>query len=240
MQSKSRLIAFVLITALLCGCMDNETTTTTLQTTTTLVPECVLSMCDCKCHPKGTTREETEGVLCGINCLGEYKVAGCEYKDNACTEIKVEDTGVGIANPASVKCIQDNGVLKIINSPEGQRGLCLFPDGSVCEEWAHFRGECSQGECMKKCDNIGTRSEGWYDCNGELLYWETCSRITGEFKECAGFQKGGICTMQYDPVCAKIQFDGGVFWATYGSACSACSDDQVNVLGYMSGECPTG
>jgi putative hemolysin len=81
----------------------------------------------------------------------------------------------GLANPASVKCEQDDGELKILDREEGQVGYCFFTDGSVCEEWAYFRGECAQGACQKKCDAIGSRSEGWYDCNGELLYWDRCS-----------------------------------------------------------------
>lgn len=49
----------------------------------------------------------------------------------------------GIANPASVYCVEHNGTLDIRDTPEGQAGYCTFPGGSVCEEWAYFRGECA-------------------------------------------------------------------------------------------------
>lgn len=49
--------------------------------------DCVLSLCDCKCYPKGETREEKEGVLCGINCVGIYGVGGCEVVDGKCKEV---------------------------------------------------------------------------------------------------------------------------------------------------------
>lgn len=49
--------------------------------------ECRLSLCDCKCHPAGQTPEELTGKLCGINCLGEFNVTGCEYADGICREI---------------------------------------------------------------------------------------------------------------------------------------------------------
>lgn len=49
--------------------------------------ECSLSLCDCKCYPKGETREEKEGVICGINCLGIYGVYGCEAVNGECKEI---------------------------------------------------------------------------------------------------------------------------------------------------------
>ena len=79
-----------------------------------------------------------------------------------------------MANPASVKCIENGGKLRVVTESAGQRGICLFPDGSVCDEWAFFNGNCSKGSCMMSCEAIGTRSEGWYDCNGDLLYWDNC------------------------------------------------------------------
>jgi uncharacterized protein len=54
--------------------------------------------------------------------------------------------GAGMANPASVFCEQQGGKLEIrTGSDGGQFGMCLFPDGSECEEWAFFRGECAPG-----------------------------------------------------------------------------------------------
>ena len=88
-----------------------------------------------------------------------------------------------IANPASVKCLKDGGQEKIINGILGQSGLCLFPDGSVCDEWAYYRDECSKGACKRTCGQIGTRSKGWYDCNGKLLFYDNC---TGENPNTAG------------------------------------------------------
>lgn len=49
--------------------------------------DCQLSLCDCKCHLFGETPEEKTGVLCGINCLGEYGVSGCECISGKCTEV---------------------------------------------------------------------------------------------------------------------------------------------------------
>ena len=50
-----------------------------------------------------------------------------------------------IANPASVNCIEKGGKLSIVDKPEGQVGMCTLSDGTVCEEWAYFRGECTKG-----------------------------------------------------------------------------------------------
>ena len=48
-----------------------------------------------------------------------------------------------IPNPASVYCEENNGTLEIRTSSDGsQSGYCIFYDGSECEEWIYYRGEC--------------------------------------------------------------------------------------------------
>lgn len=48
-----------------------------------------------------------------------------------------------IPNPASVYCEQNGGKLEIVTAADSsQSGICIFPDGSSCDEWAYFRGEC--------------------------------------------------------------------------------------------------
>ncbi|MBI5966194.1 MAG: DUF333 domain-containing protein [Chloroflexi bacterium] len=50
----------------------------------------------------------------------------------------------GIPNPASVYCTQQENKLEIRTAPDGsQSGVCVFPDGSSCDEWAYYRGECA-------------------------------------------------------------------------------------------------
>jgi len=70
----------------------------------------------------------------------------------ACTALKVqnpEPTATDIPqanmpNPASVYCEQNSYTLEIRTAADGsQSGVCIFPDGSTCDEWAYFRGECS-------------------------------------------------------------------------------------------------
>jgi hypothetical protein len=49
----------------------------------------------------------------------------------------------GMPNPASVYCTQEGNKLEIRTAADGsQNGICVFPDGSTCDEWAYFRGEC--------------------------------------------------------------------------------------------------
>jgi putative hemolysin len=51
----------------------------------------------------------------------------------------------GTANPASVYCAQNGGMLSVITAPDGsQSGRCKFSDGRDCEEWDYFRSKICQ------------------------------------------------------------------------------------------------
>ena len=48
-----------------------------------------------------------------------------------------------LPNPASVYCEGHGNRLEIRTAADGsQSGACIFPDGSQCDEWAYYRGEC--------------------------------------------------------------------------------------------------
>jgi putative hemolysin len=52
-----------------------------------------------------------------------------------------------LANPAAVYCIEQGGVHEIREHDDGgQYGVCIFDDGSECDAWAYFRGECAPGD----------------------------------------------------------------------------------------------
>ncbi|MFA4906797.1 MAG: DUF333 domain-containing protein [archaeon] len=61
------------------------------------------------------------------------------------------DNNSSIANPASVYCLQQGGKLEIRkDANENEFGVCVFPNGSECEEWSYFRGECRQTKETKR------------------------------------------------------------------------------------------
>jgi putative hemolysin len=66
----------------------------------------------------------------------------------ACTSRPVTPTPeASLPNPASVHCEQNGGKLELRQDASGGvAGICIFPDGSECDEWAFFRGECQPGE----------------------------------------------------------------------------------------------
>jgi putative hemolysin len=64
-----------------------------------------------------------------------------------CQPVLPETAPAQLANPASVHCGEQGGTLDIRTDADGgQVGYCQFDDGSECEEWAFFRGDCQPGE----------------------------------------------------------------------------------------------
>jgi putative hemolysin len=50
---------------------------------------------------------------------------------------------VNMPNPASVYCKEQGNKLEIRTAADGsQIGICAFPNGDTCDEWAYFREEC--------------------------------------------------------------------------------------------------
>ncbi|MEJ2330991.1 MAG: DUF333 domain-containing protein, partial [Gammaproteobacteria bacterium] len=64
---------------------------------------------------------------------------------SGCVTISSAEPDAGLANPASVYCEEQGHTLEMRTDDSGTYGVCIFPDGSECEEWAYFRGECEQG-----------------------------------------------------------------------------------------------
>jgi putative hemolysin len=48
----------------------------------------------------------------------------------------------GIPNPAAVYCSLLGYGYEIVDTPEGQYGICMLPDGSSCDEWRFFECKC--------------------------------------------------------------------------------------------------
>jgi len=73
-------------------------------------------------------------------------ITACNSKQGiAPTETPPNIPEANIPNPASVYCEEQGGKVEIRDTEAGQYGICIFPDGSGCDEWALFHGICKQG-----------------------------------------------------------------------------------------------
>jgi parallel beta-helix repeat protein len=73
-----------------------------------------------------------------------------------------QDGMIGSANPAAVYCLELGYEYRVINEPFGQKGVCVFPDGSECEAWAFLEGKCGQefSYCEKCGYSMQTMNDG--------------------------------------------------------------------------------
>lgn len=78
-------------------------------------------------------------LLCGL--IASCQPAGTQQTDETPASSPAE--GAGLPNPASAYCLEQGYKHEIRTAADGsQSGVCIFPDGSECDEWTYYRGEC--------------------------------------------------------------------------------------------------
>ena len=99
----------------------------------------------------GNHRQFRYGMIgLGIMVVLVMLVCGCiqqEATPPATSTPAATQTSAGMPNPASVFCGQAGGTLELEKDVSGNEyGMCIFRNGTSCEEWALFRGEgCKPG-----------------------------------------------------------------------------------------------
>jgi len=85
----------------------------------------------------------------------------------------------GMANPAAVYCRELGYEYEIADTDEGQSGICIFPDGSRCNEWSFLQGKCGQSRsyCARHGYGLITKTDGKNPLSRE---YSVCVRSRGE------------------------------------------------------------
>ncbi|MNS80261.1 hypothetical protein D3C72_1139360 [compost metagenome] len=73
-----------------------------------------------------------------ILSLNPLAITLCALAVSACAQTEPQPR-IGMPNPASAHCVKMGGTLQIKDTPKGQVGICVLPDGSQVEEWELFR-----------------------------------------------------------------------------------------------------
>lgn len=72
--------------------------------------------------------------------LGFIMMAGVALGLVACKTTDAKDPErIGMANPASVFCIESGGISSTVETADGQAGVCTLPTGEAIDEWEHYR-----------------------------------------------------------------------------------------------------
>ena len=79
---------------------------------------------------------------------------------SAVTPMSAGTLPADMPNPASVYCEEQGYRSEIRTASDGsQTGYCIFPDGSECDEWMYYRGECGPSDSSPQpADEI---VDGW-------------------------------------------------------------------------------
>jgi putative hemolysin len=85
---------------------------------------------------------------CSPACVVDIKTktADINWRCTGAIVPTAEMPGASMANPAAENCVKQGGTVSIQKNSDGSEyGLCIFPNGNQCEEWAMQRGECPIG-----------------------------------------------------------------------------------------------
>lgn len=167
--------------------------------------------------------------------------------DNETPPNPPEDNGTGMANPASVNCVEKGYTLEIRkDATGGEIGYCKFPNGRECEEWAFFRGNCDETRPIiaqegETCAGIAAiQCADGLECTGVESYPDaggTCTKPVPSLFTTCPIERGEICTTQYDPVCGRSGTDESTYgYETYSNSCVACSKSSPVTI-YARGTC---
>ncbi len=194
-------------------------------------------------------------------------IAGCSTTPTQSSEVIVPEilptsspqpTMASLPNPASVYCEQQGNRSEIRTAADGsQSGVCIFPDGSECDEWAYYRGECAPASQADP-----TRVPGEAFC--EMLGYTLASQPApdGSTKTVCLFDDGSTC----DPTallkgecvplsqimampnpaaayCKQQGYQSEISTAADGSQNAICifpDGSQCDDWAYLRGECTVG
>jgi putative hemolysin len=68
----------------------------------------------------------------------------------------------GMADPAAVYCSELGYAYEVVDTGEGQQGICVLPDGSRCDAWGFLEGKCGQSYsyCARQGYKVITKTDG--------------------------------------------------------------------------------
>jgi putative hemolysin len=114
------------------------------------------------------------------------------------TEAPTGGGDIGLANPASVHCTEQGYELDMRSDETGgQFGVCVFPDGSECDEWAFFRGECGPATAAGPTP-LPTTEEPVEDWAGLIISNPTGAQFDDYFER-QSFEDGSYGIDSMDP-----------------------------------------
>lgn len=144
-------------TILLTGCADDglvEVKNDTDELKCDTDSDCVEASC---CHSSSCVHKENAPDCDGVFCTQECKKGTLDCGQGSCKCVEGDCKAVmkknytnndkELPNPAAVHCNEEGHQYEIREDEEGnQYGVCIFSDGSECDAWEYYEGECGKNE----------------------------------------------------------------------------------------------
>ena len=96
-------------------------------------------------------------VILGIvlnGCTVYEAASGSIRKRLFASPFRLRTMPLEFSNPASKNCEQNGFQVKIRTASDGSQSVvCIFPDGTACDEWAYLRGECGPTPIVPVLEN---------------------------------------------------------------------------------------
>ena len=96
----------------------------------------------------------------------EHEQTENQQTENDVINQELDQETVGLANPASVYCLEQGGKSETVNFEQGENSFCVFNDQSFCWEWDFFNKNCQKGELKKETIEQG---EGKRAAQGDVV-----------------------------------------------------------------------
>ncbi|MDD1653758.1 MAG: DUF333 domain-containing protein [Methanomicrobiales archaeon] len=196
-------VLLCILAAFACGC--TQTGTTPVTPTPTATTPGMANPAAVACKDANLTYEirtnTTDGSQYGVCIMADGTV--CDewaYFRKECPAA-TPTTGTGMANPSAVYCEEQNLTYEIRTNPDGsQSGVCILADGTECDGWEYYRGDCPATATMP----------GAGIANPSAVYCEE-QNLTYEIRKNPDGSESGVCIMADGTEC-----DG---WAYYRNEC---------------------
>jgi putative hemolysin len=166
-------------------------------------------------------RQDASGGVAGVCVFADgsecdewaYFRGECEPGNNTPQGTPTPDANM--PNPASVYCGEHGGTVELRQDASGGvAGICVFADGSECDEWAYYRGECRPGDSVQP----GPTAEATLP-NPASVYCEEKGG-TVDLRQDASGGVAGICVFADGSECDE--------WAYYRGECTPGGTPQAN------------
>lgn len=90
------------------------------------------------------------------------KIKSCNDPEYISEINRASNLNIGMANPAAIYCTTLGYDIRLEKDSTGTYGVCVFPDGTDCDEWSFYDGSCGQEHsyCARQGFEIRTLNDG--------------------------------------------------------------------------------